>query len=295
MKGYLTKKIMDVSIILVSYNTKDLTRDCLRSIYEKTQGIEFEIFVVDNNSHDGSPEMIEQEFPDVRLIRNSENKGFGAANNIAIRQSNAKYIFCLNTDTILLNNAVKIFFDFMEHPDNQNVGLCGGNLFNFDMKPCISYAPFPNALNCTSLFWLFKKILPQLFAPKEIVNIIDVDSIIGADIFLRKDIFEEIGLFDENIFMYSEEIDLCKRVKDNGYEIKAIPEPKIIHLEGRSCFNFLKNIKLRVKSKYYYLRKHNLLFCVYLMKISYFFLHLSCFIFTMNKDHYDLMVMHING
>ena len=197
---------MDVSIILVSYNTKDLTRDCLKSVYEKTQGVEFEIFVVDNNSHDGSAEMIEREFPEVRLIRNSENKGFGAANNIAIRQSNAKYIFCLNTDTILLNNAVKIFFDFMEQPENQNVGVCGGALYDSDNCPTNYGGQFPSILHILQKFGLrniFKK--KTINYEKDIIN---VDYITGADIFFRKSVLDLVGLFDENFFIYYEETDL---------------------------------------------------------------------------------------
>jgi len=105
---------MDVSIILVSYNTKNLTRECLKSVYEKTEGIEYDIWVVDNASSDGSPQMIKEEFLGVKLIESPENLGFGRANNIAIKQSDAKYCFLLNTDTILINNAVKILFDYMD-------------------------------------------------------------------------------------------------------------------------------------------------------------------------------------
>ena len=124
---------MDISIIIVNYNTKKLIKNCLKSVFEKTQGINFEVYVVDNNSRDGSCEMIEQDFPQVKLIKNTKNKGFGAANNIAIRESNAKYVFLLNSDTILLNNAIKIFFDFMEKPENQKISCCGGNLYNKNM------------------------------------------------------------------------------------------------------------------------------------------------------------------
>jgi len=94
---------MDVSIILVSYNTKDLTRDCIKSIYEKTQDVSYDIFVVDNASSDGSQQMIKEEFPDVKLIESLENLGFGRANNIAIKQSDAKYCFLLNTDTVFID------------------------------------------------------------------------------------------------------------------------------------------------------------------------------------------------
>lgn len=255
---------------MVSYNTKDLTRDCLRSIYEKTQGIEFEIFVVDNNSHDGSPEMIEQEFPEVRLIRNSENKGFGAANNIAIRQSNAKYIFCLNTDTILLNNAVKIFFDFMEHPDNQNVGVCGGALYDSDNCPTNYGGQFPSILNILRKFGLrniFKK--KTINYDKDIIN---VDYITGADIFFRKSVLDLVGLFDENFFMYYEETDLCFRIKKQGYNVKLIIDAKIIHLESKSCTNNLIRKKRFKTSEFIYFSKYYK-YQYFLIKILYIILY----------------------
>ena len=125
---------MDVSIILVNYKTKDLTLNCIKSIYEKTTGVDFEIIVVDNNSQDGSAEAIEQEFQNVKVIYNKINVGFGAANNIAIKQAKGKYILCLNTDTFLINNAIKIMFDFMEEKANQQVGVCGGILYDSNNK-----------------------------------------------------------------------------------------------------------------------------------------------------------------
>ena len=110
---------MDVSIILVNYKTKDLTINAIKSVIEKTQGINFEIFVVDNNSKDGSIEAIEKEFPNINIIKNPINAGFGAANNLAINQAKGKYILCLNTDTLLINNAIKIMYNFMEKEENK--------------------------------------------------------------------------------------------------------------------------------------------------------------------------------
>ena len=122
----------DVSIILVSYKTKDLTRNCIKSIVEKTKNISYDIFVVDNNSQDGTCEMLKEEFPFVKLIENSQNIGFGAANNLAIKESDAEYVFLLNTDTLLVNNAVKILHDFLEN--NRQVGVCGANLYDENIE-----------------------------------------------------------------------------------------------------------------------------------------------------------------
>ena len=122
----------DVSVILVSYNTETLTKDCLNSLYEKTQGINFDVWVVDNNSKDNTCEMIKKEFPQVNLIENKKNKGFGAANNQAIKESKAKYVFLLNTDTVLINNAIKILYGISK---NTTFKACVDSLhLRFDTK-----------------------------------------------------------------------------------------------------------------------------------------------------------------
>lgn len=235
---------MDVSVILVSYNTRELTENCLKSVFDKTQEVEFEVYVVDNNSQDGSCELIEQEFPRVKLIKNKENKGFGAANNLAIRDSKAKYVFLLNTDTILLNNAVKVFFDFMEKPENYNVGSCGGNLYSEDMTHQASCCHLPGFTEL--IFRLFYFIVyPIGFlrnyykrnlcgckyegdSPRE------VGYICGANMFLRKSALDKTGLFDPDFFLYFEETELSFRLKKFGYRSMIIPGSKIIHLCGRS-------------------------------------------------------------
>ena len=284
---------VDVSIIFVNYKTKDLTINAIKSVFEKTEDITYEIFVVDNNSQDGSIEEIEKEFPKISIIKNSVNAGFGAANNLAIKKAKGKYILCLNTDTLLINNAIKIMFDFME--DNQNIGACGGNLYDYDLNPTMSYAAFPNFWNCLSLSWILKKIFPVLRNHGEVKNIKEVDFITGANIFLRKRILDEIGLFDEQFFMFCEEIDLCYRIKEAGYKRVILPDSKITHLEGKSSKNFWNNTKMRVESKYLYSRKNQSSFVLYSMKISYLILHLICYFFTFNKNHLELLKLHIKG
>jgi len=253
---------MDVSVILVSYNTKDLTRTCLNSIYKYTKGIEFEVFVVDNNSQDGSADMIEQEFPKVHLIKNPDNKGFGAANNIAIKQSNAKYVFCLNTDTLLLDNSVKKFYDFMEQ--NQNVGACGGQLLNADGNLAISCGKFPNLADLIFRTFKLNNILPNLynnristFTLRSFNNISPVDYITGADLFIRKSILDKVGIFDEEFFMYYEDTDLCKRIKNSGNKLVIIPDIKIVHHESKSTSDNIKKIKMSKKSEILYFKKHS--------------------------------------
>ncbi len=284
---------MDVSIILVNFNTKDLTLNCIKSVYEQTSGIEFEIYVVDNNSQDDSCKAIENEFPNVKIIRNADNKGFGVANNIAVRDSEAKYVFCLNTDTLLINNAIFEMYKFME--ENENTGAVGGNLYHKDMSPAFSFYYYFNIWNSSLFYWFAKKLFKNKFAAKELKDVTDVDFISGADLFMRKSVLDKVGLFDENIFMYYEDMDLCKRIKDCGFGVKIIPAAKIYHLEGSSCKNFLKRTQLSMKGKYYYIRKHNSKLCLYCMKIPYIILHLLCYLFTFNKEHLNLLKIHING
>ena len=286
---------MDVSIILVNYKTKELTINCIKSIQEKTKDLKYEIILVDNASNDGSIETIEKKYPNIKIIKNDTNLGFGIANNIGIKNSNGKYILCLNTDTILINNAIKLMYDFMEKSANQKIGACGGNLMHVDMTPAHTGFSFPNVWNCSSLFWINKFLFKQYYAPKEIKSVVDIDFITGADLFIRKSVLDDIGYYDENIFMYYEDVDLCLRMKKAGYRRVLIPEPQIIHLEGQSSKNFLKKTKNSVKGKYYYLNKHKLYLSKIVMKISYMVIHMFAFIFTKNKDHYDLIKIHCLG
>jgi len=268
---------MDVSIILVSYNTKDMTRDCLKSIYKFTKDIDFEVFVVDNNSHDGSAEMIEKEFPQVKLIRNSENKGFGAANNIAIRQSSAKYIFCLNTDTVLLSNAIKAFYDFMEKDENKQAGACGCQLLDKDKKLQHSYAKFPCLAKLISMIFFFHKVCPniylKLFVNSELENNIQpyyVDYITGADLFIRKSVINECGMFDEDFFMYSEEVEMQFRYKKLGYKSVIIPDINIIHYCGVPKKEVsIQRLQMIFKSEILYYKKCHGLFISKLAKLLY--------------------------
>lgn len=233
--------MVDVSIILVSYNTEALTRDCLKSVSEKTVGLNYDIWVVDNNSSDNTCEMIKNEFPQVHLIENKENKGFGSANNQAIRLCNSKYVFLLNTDTLLINNAIKILFDFMEA--NTEIGACGGNLYDANGRHVHSYGHYK-----TFTSKMVKTFKLGAFFPKEkAINddkggnegdlFKEVDIIVGADLFMRKSVLDEVGIFDEDFFLYDEETELQFRIKKAGYKIMLNPNSKIAHLEGKSTKN----------------------------------------------------------
>ena len=249
---------MDVSIIIVNYNTKELTYNCLHSVFEQTHSIEFEIIVSDNGSTDGSIEMIKTEFPQVILIENNANIGFGAANNRGADIAKGKYLFLLNSDTLLLNNAVKEFFDYAEKTDGCILGcfLCDANGEYIN-----SYGKF-NSLKKASFRFLYNYFPFLLRIRKKMVKkkcvfpeTLKVDFVTGADLFLLKKDFTALSGFDENFFMYYEDSDLCRRAAKAGIERLLIDTPKIVHLEGRSSKVKAAKLKIMEKSFFYYYKK----------------------------------------
>lgn len=246
------KNLLDVSIIIVNYNTKDFTRNCLKSVFEQTKDISFEVIVSDNGSTDGSVEMIKSEFPQVIFIENNENLGFGAANNRGLKIAKGKYIFYLNSDTVLLNNAVKIFFDYWENsPEKEKIGALGcvlqddkGNLIHsggeFPKYSTICRERFSETVHSYAKYLLLKFHLERLClsARKQIKSecliLGEVDYVTGADLFMFNDRFAK---FDERFILYYEETDLQKNLrKMTGKKAFLISEPKIIHLlhKGRT-------------------------------------------------------------
>lgn len=225
---------MDVSIIIVNYNTKRLTSDCIDSVFNITTNIIFEVILVDNNSSDGSVEYFQNDNR-IIFIKNELNFGFGKANNKGLERANGKYVFFLNSDTILLNNAVCLLFNYLR--DNKNVGIVGGNLFDSNLKPTHSYRKiFPN------LIWelndLFSRVPERIFDRNWEFNhsqkAIDVAYITGADIMIRKSILDQVGGFNERFFMYFEDAELCFRVKKASFRIVSLPNAKIQHFVGQS-------------------------------------------------------------
>lgn len=250
--NFLTEEnSLDVSIIIVNYNTKELIFNCLESIFSHTNGITFEVIVSDNGSSDGSIEMLKKDFPKVILIENGKNLGFGSANNKALEIAKGKYVFYLNSDTILLNNAVKIFFDYFESHAELNIGGLGCNLQDKNGNITYSAGPvsgeFSSANELLKNLWnlligcfkicirhyIFKKPLRTVEKKNEKVGYISgkVSYISGADLFVKNNSFAR---FDENYFMYYEETDLELQMTRKGFEFYLIEAPEIIHLEGGS-------------------------------------------------------------
>jgi GT2 family glycosyltransferase len=245
-----------VSIIIVNYNTSDLLKTCIASIKEKTKNVSYEIIVIDNKSSDDSVAMMKQQYPDVLLIESEENLGFGRANNLASKSASGKYLFFLNSDTFLRNDALSILVEFME--ENSGCGICGGNVTDFEGTPIHSFSkalPSP----CSDFFLIFRKLPQLLYGKNWQYNFTEkpmpVAYVTGADLLIRTDIFRSCDGFDPEFFMYYEETELTHRVQKAGYSVYSVPSASIAHKKGASL-QFLDNTnETFYHSKYYYLKK----------------------------------------
>lgn len=232
--------MIDVSIIIVTYNTLKMTNDCLESIIKYTQGINYEIILVDNASKDGSKEFFEK-VPRIHYIYSESNLGFGRANNLGAKVAKGKYLFLLNSDTLLRNNAIKIFYDYMENASSE-IASCGCMLVDRQNNYIHSYGDRHTFYNSFYEWLIFpithklglEKELKKYFNPNVISYPIEVDFVTGADVFLRRDICVKYGLFDPDFFMYYEDAEMARRWQKAGYKNVVITGPSIVHLVGGS-------------------------------------------------------------
>ncbi len=261
---------VDVSVIVVSYNTKELLKDSLNSVIACTSGLEYQIIVVDNNSSDDSANMVKEYFPAVELIESKENLGFGAANNLAVTRAVGEYLLFLNPDTIFKSNALLLLFDFMKRYGQQDrVGVCGAYLTLPDGRAASSNGFFPTI--GSEVGYIGGKLIERFrgdrktkgdnFLESRCTTIYrEVDYVIGADIFISTELFNSLGGFDRRFFLYYEETDLQKRVADAGLKRVLIEGPQIVHLEGGSIpsqFKFsFKRFAHNHKSLIIYIKKH---------------------------------------
>jgi GT2 family glycosyltransferase len=253
---------IDISVIIVNWNAKNLLRDCLSSLYKTVSDLVCEVVVVDNASSDGSVTMLETEFPSVIRIVNTENKGFGAANNQALAIMKGKYALLLNTDTVLMPEAVKKIWDFCEA--NDKAAIVCGQLLNADGSKQNSIASFPGLFTLAVNTSLLEYLFPGRYPSKRYKHTspIEVDSAIGACMMIRKKALDEAGAFDERYFFFFEETDLAYTMRRKGWKIYQVPDALIYHLQGQSIGH---NISSRIEfylSRYQFLRKwHGPLYC----------------------------------
>lgn len=250
---------MDVSIIYVNYKTSPLIINSIDSVKEKTKEVDYEIIVVDNNSEDDSLTMIHKKHPKVLYIPLKENLGFGKANNKGVEYAKGNYLFFLNPDTLLRNNAIKYLKDFLE--DNKDYGACGGNLYDENGIPAMSFGRrYPSYIDeFLSIFYLN---IPLFTSPKSFFFnysdcILDVAFISGADLMVRKTVIDKVGNFSRDFFMTYEETELCYRISKGGYKIGAVPNAKIIHLEGKSEYINKSRLSFFYEGMLTYFHKRN--------------------------------------
>jgi GT2 family glycosyltransferase len=262
---------LTISVVVVSYNTRDLLRDCLNSLYREMEGISNEVFVVDNVSRDGSADMVEKEFPSVRLIRSSVNLGFAAGNNKAFPLATGRYIVLLNSDAFLGRDSLRLSIGYMDA--DPRVGLGGARLIGIDQSWQPSARMFPSPLNdFLSLSGLAAKFPKSRFFGRQDHTWIDsnqpldTDWVPGAYCIIRRTTLEQVGYFDEQFFLYYEEVDLCRRMKKAGYVIRYWPDVVVTHLGGESS-KTVKTLSMsrsgaqlelwRMRSAFLYYRKHH--------------------------------------
>lgn len=274
---------MDVSIIIVNYNTKELIINCIESIINQTLNLTFEIIIVDNASIDGSQQAIKKIYPHVILIESKINLGFGRANNLGAERALGKYLFFLNSDTILLNNSIHALYYFNEiNFARFNIGITGGILIDENGFETGSFGPLPSK---TNMLKSILGLLPRFTKMTSIENkffktngYLEVGYITGADMFISKSTFNKIGGFDPNIFMYYEETDLQRRLNNAHYRNFVIEGTQIIHFEGAILNQSNTNHKKRLivtKSMFYYFRKHSTFIFFLIFKILFLTIRLS--------------------
>lgn len=250
---------MNLSIILVSWNTAGLLAKCLASIYTHSPGSQVEIIVVDNASTDDSAAMVRTQFPDVRLIANDDNIGFAPANNQAIRQSSGDYILLLNPDTEIKPGALETLLEFME--DHPHVGAVGPHTFNPDGTLQTSCYPLPTLTREVWRLFHLDTIRPYgsyRMADWSLDQAHPVETLLGACLLIRREVLDQVGLLDEQYFIYSEEIDLCYRIQQAGWSLYWVPQAQIIHYGGQSTQQVAAEMFIHLyQSKLRYFRKHH--------------------------------------
>jgi len=254
---------MDLSVVIVSYNVSDLLRNCLGSVYKAVENINSEIFVVDNNSSDDSCSMVSREYPDVTLICNTVNAGYAAANNQALKKAGGRYILLLNPDTVVSENALTKSIKFMDsHLDGGALGVKmkdGDGDYLPESKRALPSpgSAFFKSFGFSYLFPDSKFFSRYYFKSVGIDETAKTEVISGAFMFIRSEVLTKTGLFDEDYFMYGEDIDLSYRILKTGYFNYYYPEVVITHFKGKSTsrnnyddiLHFYKAMRIYVRKR----------------------------------------------
>lgn len=253
----------DLSIIIISFNTREILTDCVKSIVKFTKDVDYELIIIDNDSKDGSVERIKElagKYPQIKFIETGENLGFGRANNLAEQKAKGEYILFMNSDTLVFDNAVKEALEAIKKDPHTGVLSC--KLLNADRSVQASGGHFPTLGNVFA--WQFfiddlpliGSLIPS-FHPQLASYDRDrrMDWVTGAFMITPRKVFDEVGGFDKNIFMYTEEMELCFRLAKLGYKTVYKISPAIIHLGGASGGSVFA-LTSEVKNMIYFWRKH---------------------------------------
>ena len=268
---------MDISIVIVSWNTQDMLRSCLRSLPEGDSDPRIETIVIDNASEDGSADMVAAEFPGVKLIRNSDNKGFGTATNQGLRIASGRYSLLLNSDTLCHGDVLERSLSYMD--EHQGVGMMGCKVLNEDGSTQMTGSRFPTFLNLTlQTLGLNRLKHPRWLQRYQMLDWDrcderEVEVISGCYLMVRKEVLQTVGLLDESFFLYGEETDWCRRCAEEGWQLKFAPVGNITHYGSGSSsqLNYRRDIMLSEGTVRLH-RKHNGLLggtCVWLLLLAF--------------------------
>lgn len=249
--------MLDVSIIVVSWNTRAILLECLQAVRDRVRGCSYETIVVDNASSDGSADAVAERFPEVRLVRNPLNLGFAVAVNQGLRTALGRYALLLNPDAILGDGAVEALLDHMDR--HHDCGLAGAQLLDLDGARQHSFDNFPTLATELLNKSLLRRVIPAKYPSKYQAydEPIEVESLIGAAILVRREAAADVGLLDEAFFLFLEETDWCLRMRRAGWKVTHVPAARVYHLQGQS--RRVAPAKARIeylRSLYHFFRKH---------------------------------------
>ncbi len=240
----------ELSVTICSWNTQSDLRDCLASLEAIRDEISFEVIVVDNNSRDGSPDMVERGFPSVTLIRMDRNLGFTGGHNYAFEHRRGRHVFCLNSDTVVHPGALRELVSFME--SDPMLGIVAPKLLNPDGSLQLSCRRFPNPVAAMFRNTFLGRLFPKNRFTRDYLmqgfdhqSKLDVDWVSGAAFLLRDTVMQKIGFFDPEFFMYCEDVDLCWRTHKAGFRVVYDPEAVVTHAIGRSTDKAANKMILR--------------------------------------------------
>jgi len=244
---------VELSVILVTYNSEESITQCLHSILKATQGMEREIVVVDNHSTDQTLALVREFHDSLKLIENEHNEGFAKAVNQGVKKSSGEFFLLVNPDVIIQSNSLNPMLQFMK--DNYKVGICGCKLVNEDGSLQYSTGPFPGL--ATSLWRVFLPRPMRKYHWWGYDRIRECDWVTGAFMFLRSKLLEEIGALDEHYFMYYEDVDLCFRARQAGWKVYYYPMISAVHLRPHALYRKGNDVETAIKkSRWYYFKKN---------------------------------------